>query len=176
MEGRATLPEVRALARNIIAEQNKEIAQMKEWRKAWFGSDQIPPMDGHEGMGHSSTSAAPMDHSKMDHSTMNHAAMNDMAPMSSGSDVMTMPGTAMGLPITGAMDMKKLRDAKGSAVDHEFLQMMVPHHANAIVMAQEVLIQSKRPELQKLARQIVDDQAREIGTMEAIARQKFGSL
>jgi uncharacterized protein (DUF305 family) len=96
--------------------------------------------------------------------------------MNSGSDVMTMPGTAMGLPITGAMDMKKLRDAKGSSVDREFLQMMVPHHANAIVMAQEVLIQSKRPELQKLARQIVDAQAREIGTMEAIARQKFGSL
>lgn len=172
VEGRAQFPEVRTLAKSIIAEQTKEIAQMKSWRKAWFGSDQIPPMAGHESMDHST-----MDHSKMDHSKMGNMDMNmDMSASNSGSDVMTMPGSAMGLPITGAMDMKKIRDAKGSAVDREFLRMMIPHHANAITMAQEVLIQSKRPELQKLARQIIAAQAREIGTMEAIARQHFGSL
>ena len=40
------------------------------------------------------------------------------------------------------MDIKIFRDARGKEVDHEFLRMMIPHHANAIVMAQEVLIQS----------------------------------
>ena len=158
VETRAQFPEVRALAKAIIAEQNKEIAQMKAWRKAWFGSDQVPPMEGH----------GAMDHSKMDHSKMEGSAMNH--------DTMTMPGSLMGLPLTGEMDMKKLREAKGSEVDREFLRMMIPHHAGAVTMAQEVLIQSKRPELQKLARQIVAAQAREMGEMEAIARKRFGAL
>lgn len=69
-----------------------------------------------------------------------------------------------------------LRDARGKEVDHEFLWMMIPHHANAIVMAQEVLIQSKRPELHKRARQIIAAQAREIGDMEAIARKQLREL
>ena len=156
VETRAQFPEVRALAKTIIADQKTEIAQMKAWRKAWFGSDEVPPMEGHGAMDHSQ-----MDHA--DHSTMNH-------------DTMTMPGTLMGLPLTGEMDMKKLREAKGAEVDREFLRMMIPHHAGAVTMAQEVLIQSKRPELQKLARQIVAAQAREMGEMEAIARKRFGAL
>lgn len=152
IETRAEFPEVRALAKAISTDQPREIAQMKAWRKAWFGSDSVPPMAGH---------------GAVDHGQMDHGAMND---------VMTMPGSTMGLTITGAMDMKVLRDAKGSKVDHEFLRMMIPHHGNAITMAQEVLLQSKRPELQKLARQIVAAQAREIGEMEAIARKRFGAL
>ena len=42
---RAEHPELKTLAANIIASQNTEIGQMKQWRKAWFGSDQTPSMD-----------------------------------------------------------------------------------------------------------------------------------
>ncbi len=38
-------PEIKTLAGSIIADQNKEIDQMKQWRKVWFGSDQTPAMD-----------------------------------------------------------------------------------------------------------------------------------
>ena len=31
-------PALRAMARHIIAAQAKEIAQMREWRKAWYGA------------------------------------------------------------------------------------------------------------------------------------------
>ncbi len=41
----ATHPELKTLAQSIIASQNDEIGQMKQWRKAWFGSDQTPSMD-----------------------------------------------------------------------------------------------------------------------------------
>ncbi len=42
---RGERPEIKTLADSIIADQNKEIAQMKQWRMAWFGSDQTPAMD-----------------------------------------------------------------------------------------------------------------------------------
>lgn len=37
--------EVKALANDIIGAQTQEIGQLKEWRTAWFGSDQTPGME-----------------------------------------------------------------------------------------------------------------------------------
>jgi uncharacterized protein (DUF305 family) len=34
---KATRPELKQMARDIIAAQQKEIAQMKEWQKKWYG-------------------------------------------------------------------------------------------------------------------------------------------
>ncbi len=42
---RAQHLQIKTLARLIIAAQNKEIAQMKAWRAAWYGSAATPPMD-----------------------------------------------------------------------------------------------------------------------------------
>ncbi len=41
---RAQHPQIKTLARSIIADQNSEIAQMKAWRKAWYGSAATPGM------------------------------------------------------------------------------------------------------------------------------------
>ena len=41
---RAQHPELKQLAKNIIADQQKEIAQMKEWRRMWFG-DRAPAIN-----------------------------------------------------------------------------------------------------------------------------------
>lgn len=55
---RAQRPEIKQMADAIIAAQNAEISQMKAWRKAWYGSDQTPPMNkmpmvpGMTGQGH----------------------------------------------------------------------------------------------------------------------------
>ena len=41
--------ELKSLANAIIAAQDGEITQMMNWRKAWYGSDQIAPgMGGHQ--------------------------------------------------------------------------------------------------------------------------------
>ena len=42
---RAEHPEIKTMADAIIRAQEGEITQMKAWRKAWFGSDQTPPLD-----------------------------------------------------------------------------------------------------------------------------------
>lgn len=89
---------------------------------------------------------------------------------------MTMPGMMMGLPMQMEMDMNKLHQARGNNFDRMFLEMMVPHHAGAMVMAQEALTTTRRPELRHLAHRIIDSQAREIGMMRALHQRWYGAL
>ena len=145
---KARLPEVKRLARGIIADQKKEIAQMQAWRKAWYPN-----------------AAAPMNHGAMNHSMHGDMKMS--------GDKMTMPGEMMGLPMKGEMDMGKLKNAKGRAFDRMFLQMMIPHHAGAVVMAQEALNVTARPQLRKMSHAIISSQAREIGQMQGILDRRF---
>ncbi|MDF2208686.1 DUF305 domain-containing protein [Limnospira platensis] len=49
--------------------------------------------------------------------------------------------------------------------DLRFIDAMIPHHEGAIIMAQEVLGKSERPELQNLAVEIIQAQATEIAQM-----------
>jgi uncharacterized protein (DUF305 family) len=133
---KAHFREVRNLASGIVKDQQKEIKQLKAWRKAWYGSAETPMMH-----------------------------MN--------GDKMTMPGSMMGLPMKMEMDMGKLKNAKGREFDKMFLQMMIPHHASAISMAQEALDVTGRKELRGMARQIIHAQAHEIGTMQNILDRRF---
>lgn len=74
----------------------------------------------------------------------------------------------MGMTMT--MDMaaqiEELRTAPN--VDEMFLTMMIPHHASAISMADEERKSGEDPELLELAQKIIDDQAKEIGEMQAL--------
>lgn len=49
--------------------------------------------------------------------------------------------------------------------DLRFIDGMIPHHEGALVMAQEALNKSNRPEIQKLAQEIVSSQQKEIDQM-----------
>ena len=149
---KAKYPEVRALAREIVADQKKEIAYMQQLHKRFY-----PDAKDRPGM---SMGAMKMDGEKMKMS----------------GDKMMMPGKMMGLPMKGMMDMGKLKSAKGAMFDKMFLQMMIPHHAGAISMADEALKVSGRPEIRGLAAKIIDAQADEIGEMHDIYDRRFGSL
>ena len=157
---KAKYPEVRRLALSIVADQKKEIAYMGQLRKRFYGS-------ATGGMNMSGNMAG------MDHGSMNHGSMGNMKM---SGDTMMMPGSMMGLPMKGMMDMGKLRNAKGTAFDRMFLKMMIPHHAGAIVMADEALKVSGRAEIRHLSNTIIDAQAKEIGLMHSIYDRRFGSL
>ncbi len=58
-----------------------------------------------------------------------------------------------------------LKGKNGDAFDKAFLAEMIPHHEGAVVMAKQVLQTSKRPELIKLANDIISAQNKEINMM-----------
>lgn len=130
VQQKAKRPEVKQLAIDIIRAQTAEIAQLREWRRAWFPNAPQPAAgDG---------SMAGMPHGRMPHGNM---------PMGGGS-----PG------------------AMPSDPDLAFIEMMIPHHQDAVAMSREILKTTKRPEIQALARNIIRDQEREIAMMEGWRR------
>ena len=67
---------------------------------------------------------------------------------------------------TMMQDMKNsLKGKQGEEFDKEFLKQMIVHHEGAVLMAEDVLINSKRPELIKLANDIISTQKKEIEMM-----------
>ena len=72
-----------------------------------------------------------------------------------------------------AMSMN-LKGKTGNDFDSAFLEEMIPHHLGAIEMARMVLATSKRPELIKLANEIISAQQKEIETMRGWQRTWFG--
>ena len=67
-----------------------------------------------------------------------------------------------------------LQDKTGSDFDSAFLEEMIPHHQGAIDMARMVLATSKRPELIKMANDIISAQQKEIETMRGWQKSWFG--
>lgn len=82
---------------------------------------------------------------------MYHAQMDGMMPMPKAmQDSMKMSGDL------GAADAE---------FDLRFIDAMIPHHEGAVVMAQEALEKSDRPEVKQLAQAILDAQQPEIDQM-----------
>jgi uncharacterized protein (DUF305 family) len=78
----------------------------------------------------------------MDHGNMNHGSM-------------------------GGMNHNMDLGPADAEFDLRFIDSMIPHHEGAVVMAKEVLQKSKRPELQKLAQDIINAQTKEIAQMQS---------
>ncbi len=119
--------EIKTLATNIADSQTKEIDQMKEWYKNWYGKD--VPQDEQVMGGH-----------MMEQSNSMHMGMmgdeTDMARLETTSDF-----------------------------DKAFIEDMIPHHQMAIMMATMLKNGTNRPEMKKLADDIIEAQSVEIEQM-----------
>ncbi|WP_340288392.1 DUF305 domain-containing protein [Aquipuribacter hungaricus] len=82
------------------------------------------------------------------------------------SDMMAMSHDMMGMTMTMDMaaDMAMLESS--ATPDVTFLQMMIPHHASALMMADEEVKRGTDDEVKTLAEKIKSDQANEIGEMQ----------
>ena len=63
------------------------------------------------------------------------------------------------------MTMKEGLGAADAQFDLRFINAMIPHHEGAITMAQDAASKSKRPEIKKLAQDIITSQQKEIDQM-----------
>ena len=127
---RAQHPQIKRLAQSIVAAQQREIAEMKEWRKAWYSSAVTP----------------------------------DMAHMP------MLPGLMMHMDMMA--DLGRLKTAK--PFDKAFIDAMIPHHQMAIKAAELELAHGTHARLRSLALSIIEDQAREIGLMQAYSDLWYG--
>jgi uncharacterized protein (DUF305 family) len=77
--------EIKKLADDIVGAQDGEIGKMKGWRKAWYGSDTIPPGNGGHTMAGMETdlgqlaAARPFDKAFIDAMIPHHQSAIDMA-------------------------------------------------------------------------------------------------
>jgi uncharacterized protein (DUF305 family) len=63
--------------------------------------------------------------------------------------------------------------AADSTYDDRFIDMMIPHHQGAVMMAQDAVSKATRPEIKQLAQKIIDDQNKEIAQLEGWRKQWY---
>ena len=104
---------------------------------------------------------------------------NYQVPQSNGMMHQMPDGTMMGgkaqMDMNSMMSgmMEGLNGKTGDEFDKAFLAEMIVHHQGAVVMAQAVLKNSKRPELIKLANDIISAQTGEITMMKNWEKEWF---
>lgn len=69
-----------------------------------------------------------------------------------------------GMHMGSSQDIDELRNS--SDFDKEFIEQMIPHHQMAIMMARMLESGTVRPEMQQLAKNIINSQAKEIQQMQ----------
>jgi uncharacterized protein (DUF305 family) len=78
-----------------------------------------------------------------------------------------------GMKKGGMMDRNMDVGPADANYDLRFIDSMIPHHQGALVMAQEAVQKSKRPELIKLAKSIITEQKKEITQMQQWRKQWY---
>lgn len=82
------------------------------------------------------------------------------------------------MPMTKSMQDGMMMTGDLGAADDEFdlrfINAMIPHHEGAVVMAQEALEKSNRPEVKELAQAIIDAQQPEIDQMTQWRQDWYG--
>ncbi|HEY9710576.1 MAG TPA: DUF305 domain-containing protein [Oculatellaceae cyanobacterium] len=149
---KAQRPEIKKLAEAIKTDQNREIEQMKAWYKQWYGTE-VPASSGMGMMSmHSGTG-------------MNQQGNQEMS-MNACMEMMGMnmkPGTGMMNMNMMEADLEALKNAPD--FDKAFIEQMIPHHKMAVMMA-GMMLDSDRPEVRTLAKNIIQTESTEIDQMQ----------
>jgi uncharacterized protein (DUF305 family) len=97
------------------------------------------------------------------------AANDPCVAVATPSADMPQAGMMIGTPPMGTGDMAGMM----GQFDLLFIDMMTPHHASAVAMAQVALARAEHPEVRTLAEQIIESQRAEIAQMQAWRVQWF---
>ncbi len=131
-------PDIRALSERILRAQANEIEELVRVRQELYGSGRTPD--------------------EMHPDVMRNMGMGDHGP---GSD------SGSGSSGRASSEHGGHQSSTGSSddFDRRFLDDMLAHHAAAIQHASVALVHSEHKRLRIIAREIVDEQSREVGMM-----------
>lgn len=97
-------------------------------------------------------------------------AITSNAVNNQNTTMMGMMGLRPGL----GQNLNQGSNANASVMDAHFIEQMIPHHEDAITMANLALEKSNRSEIRELAHNIIDSQSKEIGQMKEWYKEWFG--
>ena len=149
---RARRPEIKALAQRIITSQSREITQMRQWYRQWYGTD-VPAWGIGSGYG---------------------MGMGMGPGMGMGHGMGIGGGMGMGWGMPGmATSLEALKTAPD--FDRAFIEQMIPHHRMGVMMASHAEWNTQHPQLRELEAEMVRVQSQEIEQMAQWYRQWFGT-
>lgn len=90
-------------------------------------------------------------------------------------DAATQQTVAMSDEDQEAMMMGKRLGQPNERFDRRYIRAMLPHHRAAVQMAREALQKSERPQIKRLARQIIDTQVAEMEQLREWQKAWYGS-
>lgn len=88
------------------------------------------------------------------------------------SGLLSFDATGQGMMRFGAEN--KSTSQATDTINAHFIEQMIPHHEDAITMAQLAQTKAKRPEVKKLADAIISSQSKEISEMKSWYKEWFG--
>jgi uncharacterized protein (DUF305 family) len=175
----ASHQEARDLANAIIADQTREIAQMRSWLKDWYSLEmpdpvgmmggqpgQAGPMGPSMGPGAGPMAGQPGHPGPMAGQPGHPGSMGPGAGPMAGQGGPMGPGQGMG-PMGGMGMMADLWKLPPNRLESVFFSLMIPHHQGAIDAANLAPERASHQELKDLASSIVQSQTAEIGQMNA---------
>jgi uncharacterized protein (DUF305 family) len=172
--------DLRDLGGVIVADQTREIAQMRAWLREWYGVTMPDPVTMMAAMHEGRLSAGGMGMG-MFHSHIGPMAGPHMGPTGFGPmmhmGAATMPRDSwqgMGMGMYGMGMMADLATLPGPRLEAVFMAMMIPHHEGAIEMANLALDRAAHDELKALARAIIASQSAEIEQMNRWLAEWYG--
>jgi uncharacterized protein (DUF305 family) len=178
--------ELKALGARMIADQSREIAQMRGWLQTWYGQDVACPVV--QGMmptltGRSMPGLIAPDGIRpgwmLDPPT-GRPIISPMRPgaMQPGTGMPMMPGgpigTMPGMPMTGMPMMGGFQSLPPDQLDATFMTWMIEHHQGAVDMAALAEERAAHQEVKDLATSIMMTQSAEIETMQAWLAAWYG--
>ena len=167
MVANAAYPELRQFGEGIIADQAREIAQMRTWARDWYGldlPDHVAMMDAMQpgGMPMSSDQSG------------GHAGHGGMMAKPGGMPGMGQMCSMQGMQMGEMSMMADLWKLPANRLEVVFMSLMIPHHQGAVDMATLASERAGHQEIKDLGRAIVNSQAAEIGTLNGWLASWYG--